>query len=89
MEDYNFTTSGIFSTLKYILEVKHINIKEYDSIGLVPYLYNEAKQYYYEIWKAQNQDNIEYKNSIITFMKIDNREWERLIRNKKVLYTKE
>ena len=35
------------------------------------------------------EDNIEYKNSIITFMKIDNREWQRLIRNKKVLYTKE
>lgn len=64
MEDYNFTTSGIFGTLKYILEVKHINIKEYDSIGLVPYLYNEAKQYYYEIWKAQNQDNVEYKIEI-------------------------
>ncbi len=34
-------------------------------------------------------DNPSYKNSIITFMKIDDREWERLIRNKKILYKRE
>ena len=33
-------------------------------------------------------DNPEYKNSIITFMKIDDKEWNRLLRNKKVLYKK-
>ena len=27
----------------------------------------------------------DYKNSIITFMKIDDKEWKRLLRNKKVL----
>lgn len=31
-------------------------------------------------------DNPEYKNSIITFMKIDEKEWKRLINNKKILY---
>lgn len=35
------------------------------------------------------KDNPEYKNSIITFMKIDQKEWERLLRNKKILYKKE
>ena len=34
-------------------------------------------------------DNPEYKNSIITFMKIDEKEWKRLLRNKKILYKKE
>ena len=34
-------------------------------------------------------DNKEYKNSIITFMKIDEKEWNRLLRNKRVLYKKE
>lgn len=32
-------------------------------------------------------DNLDYKNSIITFMKIDKKEWARLIKNKKILYT--
>lgn len=34
-------------------------------------------------------DNPKYKNSIITFMKIDDKEWNRLIKNKKVLYKSE
>ena len=36
-----------------------------------------------------SKDNSEYKNSIITFMKIDQKEWNRLLRNKKVLYKRE
>lgn len=38
---------------------------------------------------ATSQDNPQYKNSIITFMKIDEKEWQRLLRNKKILYKKE
>lgn len=34
-------------------------------------------------------DNPKYKNSIITFMKIDEREWNRILRNKKILYKSE
>lgn len=34
-------------------------------------------------------DNIEYKNSIITFMKINEKEWNRLLKNKRILYKKE
>ncbi len=36
-----------------------------------------------------SKDNLNYKNSIITFMKIDEKEWNRLLRNKKILYKKE
>lgn len=38
---------------------------------------------------ATSKDNPQYKNSIITFMKIDEKEWNRLLRNKKTLYIKE
>ena len=31
-------------------------------------------------------DDAEFKNSIITFMKINDKEWNRLLRNKKILY---
>lgn len=34
-------------------------------------------------------DNPEYKNSVLTFLKIREKEWKRLIRNKKVLYKAE
>lgn len=36
-----------------------------------------------------SSDRPEFKNSIITFMKINKREWNRLINNKTVLYKKE
>ncbi len=38
---------------------------------------------------ATSEDNPGYKNSIITFMKINKKEWNRLLRNKKILYKKE
>ena len=34
-------------------------------------------------------DDKNYKNSVITFMKIDEKEWNRLIKNKKILYKQE
>lgn len=36
-----------------------------------------------------SKDNLDYKNSISTFMKIDDKEWNRLLRNKKILYKRE
>ena len=36
-----------------------------------------------------SRDRPEYKNSIITFMKINDKEWSRMLRNKNILYRKE
>lgn len=38
---------------------------------------------------ATSTDDPKYKNSIITFMKIDDKEWKRIIKNKKTLYKSE
>lgn len=38
---------------------------------------------------STSEDVPKYKNSIITFMKIDEKEWNRLLKNKKVLYKSE
>ena len=38
---------------------------------------------------ATSTDNPAYKNSIITFMKIDEKEWNRILNNKKILYKSE
>lgn len=35
-----------------------------------------------------SQDPKEYKNSIITFFKIDQKKWEKYLRNKKILYSR-
>ena len=38
---------------------------------------------------ATSTDDPSYKNSIITVMKIDEKEWARMLRNKKILYKRE
>lgn len=38
---------------------------------------------------ATSSDNSGYKNSIITFMRIDEKEWNRILRNKRILYKRE
>lgn len=36
-----------------------------------------------------SHDNPDFKNSIITFMKINEREWKRMLKNKRILYKDE
>ena len=38
---------------------------------------------------ATSRDPVHYKNSIITFLKIRQKEWDRMIRNKEILYKSE
>lgn len=56
-EELNFTYSGILNTLRYVYEVKGNSIeKANNSIGIVEYQYQNAYNYYYTIWLA-NQNN--------------------------------
>ena len=50
---------------------------------------NEQEQFKAVLRLATSSDDIKYKNSIITFMKIDDKEWTRLLKNKKILYKSE
>ena len=63
MQDYNYTYSGILRTLKYFYEVKQNDLsKSNNGIGIVPWVYQEAYNYYYNQWllKQKNTDkNIE------------------------------
>ena len=52
-------------------------------------IFAENEQFKTVLRLATSADNKEYKNSIITFMKIDAKEWNRLLRNKTILYKKE
>lgn len=49
----------------------------------------EGKQYQLVLRLRVPTDSETYKNSIITFTKIRDKEWKRLLRNKKILYKKE
>ena len=56
-ENPNYTYSGIFKSLVYWYEVRHGDVeKSYYGLGIVPYIYEQAYQYYYSIWAAQQNN---------------------------------
>ena len=60
-EEYNYTYSGIRKALVYFYEVKGNSIEKANGgIGIVPYVYQQAYNYYLAIWQAQqkNQDKV-------------------------------
>ena len=57
IKEYNFTYSGILKSLVYFYEVKQNPIeKSNDGIGIVPWVYKQAFNYYYAIWLAQQKN---------------------------------
>lgn len=57
----NYTYLGILKALKYFYEVKNgSKEKAYGRIGIVPYVYEDAHNYYLAIWQAK-QKNAEIK----------------------------
>ena len=60
-DQYNYTYSGILKALIYFFDIKGNSIENANGgIGIVPYIYKEAFDYYYSLWLA-NQKN-ENKN---------------------------
>ena len=52
--------------------------------------FNEDNKYFKAVLRLITSiDDPNFKNSIITFMKIDEKEWNRIIKNKKILYKQE
>ena len=62
IKDNNYTYNGILKTLMYHYEIKKGDVgKANGGIGIVPYVYQDAYNYFYEQWKAnqKNQEKIE------------------------------
>lgn len=58
IEQNNYSYSGIRKALKYFYEVQGNSIEKgkTSGIGIIPYIYKDAYNYYYAIWEA-NQVN--------------------------------
>jgi hypothetical protein len=61
VEEYNYTYSGIRKALTYHYEIKGGDkTKANGGIGIVPFVYDHAYNYYYSLWLAQEKNkNIE------------------------------
>lgn len=71
VKENNYSYSGIKRSLIYFYEIKKNSLdKANDGIGIVPYVYQEAYQYYYNLWIAQqkniNKELIDYQPRSIT-----------------------
>ena len=61
VDEYNFTYSGIQKALTYFFEIKGNSLEKANGgIGIVPYVYKNAYNYYYALWQAQqkNEDKV-------------------------------
>lgn len=59
---FRYSYSGMLKSLKWFYEIEHNPIdKANGSIGILPYIYKDAEQYYYNLFLAQ-QKNINVTN---------------------------
>ena len=57
INNYNYTYSGMLKALIYFYEIKKNDTsKANGGIGIIPYVYNDAFNYYYAIWEAQQKN---------------------------------
>lgn len=68
--DIPYTYSGMLASLRWFYEIKG-NSKEAANggIGIIPYIYNDAKKYYYNLYLAQ-QKNKQIKNYVAAIEEI-------------------
>lgn len=67
-EQYGYTYDGMLGTLIYWYEIRNATIdKANEGIGIVPYIYSQARDYYEKIGKANslNAETQNYKAKII------------------------
>ncbi len=83
-EQYCQFMREIVSSPDYILEANKPK-----SALLLKSFYVDNKYFKAVLRFITSTDDSNFKNSIITFMKIDEKEWNRLIKNKKTLYKQE
>lgn len=71
IEEYHYTYSGIHQALIYWYEVKkHEPDIKNPTIGIVPYIYQEAHNYYYAIWLATEANKDKDIESFIPKVKV-------------------
>ena len=56
-EQYNYSYSGILKSLIYFFDIRRNTIEKANGgIGIVPYVYEDARKYYYDLYMAQKRN---------------------------------
>lgn len=83
-EQYMQYISEIVKNPDYILEANKPN-----TAFLLKEFIHEEKRFQLILWIAVEGDNPGYKNSVITFLKVEEKRYRRYLRTKKILYKSE
>ena len=61
VQEYNYTYSGMQKALEYYYEISGMGDLDqaHDGVGIIPYVYQKAYDYYYNLWLAKQKN--EYK----------------------------
>ena len=81
-EQYYAYLKTVVEDPDYIIEANKPNT----ALILKEIIESDERQFKTILRLKTSKDNKDFKNSIITFMKINEKEWRRLIRNKRILY---
>lgn len=84
-EQYYAYLKTVVEDPDYIIEANKPNT----ALILKEIIESDERQFKTILRLKTSKDNRVFKNSIITFMKINEKEWSRLIRNKRILYKRE
>lgn len=57
-DEYKYTYSGMRKALIYFYEIKGNSLEKANGgIGIIPYIYKKAHDYYYALWQAQQKND--------------------------------
>ena len=79
IEQYGYTWSGMTGCLHWFYNINHGNIEEgKGGIGIIPYIYDDVKKYYQNIYKAQEKNkHIDELRQVVNFNIQSPRAWQR------------
>ena len=60
-DEYQYTYTGMLRSLQYWYEVKKMPFDKKKGVGIIPYIYQEAYNYYHSIWLANQKSEDNYK----------------------------
>ena len=85
-KQYNFSYSGMLKALKYWYEVKKNPVDTDRGVGIIPYIYKNAYDYYYALWQAdqQNQQIKDFKKYIPQDIEVTIKSPERVLPKRKL-----
>lgn len=79
IQKYNYTWSGMAGCLHWFYNINHGDIEEgHGGIGIIPFIYDECRKYYQDIYKAQEKNKqIQIEREPVYFNIHSPRAWER------------